>query len=190
MQEFNMTKSVFYTGKGDRGDTSRLRGQGRLSKADMLIDTIGTIDEATSAIGVARVQVQTPHLQRILPEAQRRIYRLMSHLSATPEARTNYPGLTEKDVDWLEDQIAQLEDTLPDLNGFVLPGDSPAGAACHMARAIIRRAERRLVAFVKHEPEIGEVNLAFINRLSSLMFVAALKEDTLSGAEPTLARST
>ncbi len=184
-----MTGTVFYTGKGDRGDTSRLRGQGRLSKADMLIDTIGAVDEATSAIGVARVQVQTPHLQRILPEAQRRIYRLMSHLSATPEARPDYPGLTEKDVDWLEDQIAQLEGTLPDLNGFVLPGDSPAGAACHMARAIIRRAERRLVAFAEHEPNIGEVNLAFINRLSSLMFVAALKEDTLSGAEPTLARS-
>ena len=184
-----MTKTQFYTGKGDRGDTARLRGQARVSKADVLIDTIGTIDEATSAIGIARAQVQSSHLQTALLEIQRRLYRLMSHLSADAAARNDYPGLSDDDVTWLEGQIAELEKNLPALKEFVLPGDSPAGAACHMARTVVRRAERRLVAFSEHEPNIGSTNLAFINRLSSLMFVAALNEDILDGRQLTLARS-
>lgn len=184
-----MTKTQFYTGKGDRGDTARLQGKARLSKADALIDTIGTVDEATSAIGVARAQTQSPPLQEALLEVQRRLYRLMSHLSADAAARTDYPGLTNEDVAWLEDKIAQLEENLPALKEFVLPGDSPTGAACHMARTVVRRAERRLVALSEHEPNIGTANLAFMNRLSSFLFVAALDEDHRSGHQITLARS-
>ncbi len=184
-----MSKAPFYTGKGDRGDTARLRGTGRLSKADVLIDTIGTVDEATAAIGMARAQVKSPHLQDALHEIQRRLYRLMSHLSAVAEARAECPGLADEDVEWLEDQIAQLEKDLPPLREFVLPGDSPAGAACHLGRTVVRRAERRLVALSEHEPDIRPANLAFINRLSSFMFVAALEEDILNGRPLTLARS-
>lgn len=183
-----MNKTVFYTGKGDRGDTARLGGQGRLAKSDALIDTIGAMDEATCAIGVARAQVQEPLLQQTLPDVQRRLYRLMSHLSATPDMRETYIGLTEADVTWLEALIAQLETHLPPLKDFVVPGDSAPGAACHLARATIRRAERRLVAFAELEPGIQSPNLAFVNRLSSLMFVAALREDNLAGKSPTLAR--
>lgn len=183
-----MTKTLFYTGKGDRGDTARLGGQERLPKSDALLDTIGAIDEATSAIGVARALAQDATLREALPEVQRRVYRLMSHLSATPELRERYAGLSAEDVAWLEAQIAQLEQQLPQLQGFVLPGDSPAGAAFHLARTVVRRAERRLVAFAAREPVIGPANLAFVNRLSSLMFVAALREDALAGAELSLAR--
>ncbi|MBN1260160.1 MAG: cob(I)yrinic acid a,c-diamide adenosyltransferase [Anaerolineae bacterium] len=184
-----MGKTLFFTGKGDRGDTARLGGAGRLPKNAALIDTIGAIDEATCAIGLARAQVQDPILQTALPEVQRRIYRLMSHLSATPETRATYTGLVDTDVSWLENLIAELEEHLPELTGFVLPGDSPTGAACHVARATIRRAERRLVAFNDLEPGIGPANLAFMNRLSSLMFVAALREDGLAERPLTLARS-
>lgn len=184
-----MSKTVFYTGKGDRGDTARLGGQARLPKSDALIDTIGAMDEATCAVGVARAQVQEPLLQQALLDVQRRLYRLMSHLSATPEMRATYPGLTEADVAWLEALIAQLETYLPPLKDFVVPGDSLAGAACHLARATIRRAERRMVAFAELEPGIQAPNLAFVNRLSSLLFVAALREDQLAGKAPTLARS-
>lgn len=183
-----MSKTMFYTGKGDRGDTARLGGEGRLPKSDVLLDTIGAMDEATCAIGVARAQAQLPALQAILPEAQRRLYRLMSHLSATPVLRATYSGVTEADVAWLEGQIAQLETDLPPLREFVVPGDSLAGAALHMARATVRRAERRLVEFTELEPGIGAPNLAFVNRLSSLLFVAALCEDQLAGQALTLAR--
>ncbi|MBN1921637.1 MAG: cob(I)yrinic acid a,c-diamide adenosyltransferase [Anaerolineae bacterium] len=184
-----MSKTMFYTGKGDHGDTARLGGQGRLAKSDALIDTIGTMDEATCAIGLARAQVQDALLQETLPEVQRRLYRLMSHLSAAPELRETYVGVTAADVSWLEELIAQLEDTLPPLKDFVMPGDSLPGAACHLARSVVRRAERRLVEFAEIEPGIGASSLAFTNRLSSLMFVAALREDQLAGKSLTLARS-
>ncbi len=184
-----MNKTVFYTGKGDRGDTARLGGQGRLAKSDALLDTIGAMDEATCAIGLARAQAQEPLLLQMLPEVQRRLYRLMSHLSATPELRETYLGVMEDDVTWLEALIAQLEIGLPPLRNFVVPGDSLPGAAFHMARATVRRAERRLVEFAAHEPGIRAPNLAFVNRLSSLLFVAALREDHLAGKTTTLARN-
>lgn len=184
-----MGKTAFYTGKGDRGDTSRLGGQGRIAKSDALIDTIGAMDEATCAIGVARAQAQEPLLQQALPDVQRRLYRLMSHLSATPEFRETYVGVTVEDVSWLEGLIAALEGDLPPLKEFVVPGDSLPGAAFHLARATVRRAERRLVEFSELEPGVRAPNLAFVNRLSSLMFVAALREDSLAGKRLTLARS-
>ena len=176
-----MDKTPFYTGKGDRGDTARLGGKIRLAKSESLLDTIGALDEATSAIGVARSLAQAPLLRDALPEVQRRLSRLMAHLSAVPELRARYAGLSEADVTWLETLIARLESDIPPLDGFVLPGESPAGAACHLARAVVRRAERRLVAFTEQEPGIGAANLAFVNRLSSLLFVAALREDGAAG---------
>ncbi len=183
-----MAKTKFYTGKGDRGDTGRLGGEGRLPKSDRLIDTIGTLDEVSAALGLARSQVRDTRVVAALIETQRRLYRLMSHLSATPELRERYVGLAEEDVAWLEELIAWLEGQVPQLQGFVLPGDSPAGASCHVARTIVRRAERRLVALTEEEPSIRAPNLAFVNRLSSFLFVAALREDELaSGEGPTLA---
>jgi len=183
-----MNKTTFYTGKGDRGDTARLGSKERLPKSDVLLDTIGALDETTCALGMARALACDPILREALPAVQRRLYRLMSHLSATAELRATYTGLTAEDVRWLEGLIAQLETDLPPLKDIVLPGDSHAGAACHLARTVIRRAERRLVALAELEPTIGAPNLAFINRLSSLLFVAALREDQLAGQTPTLAR--
>ena len=184
-----MNKTLFYTGKGDRGDTARLGGKDRLSKSDALLNTVGTLDEATSAIGVARSLAQDTLLQDVLPEVQRRLSYLMAHLSAVPELRERYAGLSGADVIWLEELIARLESDIPPLDGFVLPGESPAGAACHLARAIVRRAERRLVACAEQEPGIGAANLAFVNRLSSLLFVAALREDGLAGRVVTSTRA-
>ncbi|MFP4393714.1 MAG: cob(I)yrinic acid a,c-diamide adenosyltransferase [Anaerolineales bacterium] len=176
-----MSETKFYTGRGDRGDTARLAAEARVPKSDLLIDTIGTLDEATSAIGLARSLAQAPALKQQLPVVQRHLYRLMSHLSAEASAREQYAGLAEEDVAWLEALIAELERDLPPLKGFVLPGDSAAGAACHVARTVVRRAERRLVALTDVESKIGAGNLAYVNRLSSLMFVAALHEDQLAG---------
>lgn len=183
-----MSGSGWYTGKGDRGITARLGSSARITKDSALIETIGAMDEATSALGVARAHTQSRILKEALPDVQRHIYRLLSHLSATPEARTTYPGLSEVEVAWLEALIAKVECHIPPLKGFVLPGDSVAGAALHMARTIVRRAERRLVTFAKLEPNLGEWNLAYINRLSSLLFVAALLEEGETGKTLTPAR--
>jgi cob(I)alamin adenosyltransferase len=189
MLEVNVSdETTFYTGKGDRGDTARLGGAGRVVKSDPLLETVGAFDEATSAIGLARAMAQSEALREALPALQRRLYRMMSHLSATPEARQRYSGLTEEDLAWLEGLIERLETGLPPLEGFVLPGDSPGGAAFHLARTVARRAERRLVALAEAEPGVGPANLAFANRLSSLLFVAALVEDQLGGGALSLAR--
>jgi len=183
-----MSKSAFYTAKGDRGDTGRLAGTERVAKSSALIEAIGTLDEATSAIGMARALSHSDRLCTAMPTVQRHIYGIMSHLSAVPEARDRYAGVTDEDLAWLQDLIADIEKHLPPLKDFVLPGDSQAGAAFHVARTIVRRAERRLVAFAEGEPGLGELNLAYLNRLSSLMFVAALYENTTRSTQPKLAR--
>lgn len=184
-----MNKTTFYTGKGDCGDTGRLGGQVRVPKSDVLIEAVGAVDEATSAIGWARSLCRSPLLKERLPEAQRHLYQLMSHLSATPEIREEYPGVGEDEVVWLESSIALLEEDLPPLKDFVIPGESQAGAACHVARTVVRRAERRVIALNESDIPLRAPNLAYVNRLSSLMFVAALKEDCLAGRSPNLAKA-
>lgn len=177
-----MSQSTYYTGKGDQGDTARLGGAGRLPKSSALIDTIGALDEAMAALGMARAHAQDALLRRALPTVQRHLYRLMSHLSATPEARADYGGLDDEDLAWLESLIAKLEVRVPPVQAFVLPGDSVAGAAFHVARTVVRRAERRWVSFCEEEAGVGPVNAAYLNRLSSLAFAAALLEDDQAGA--------
>ena len=172
-----MAKSGFYTAAGDRGDTTRLGGKGRLSKSAALLEVVGAVDAATSAIGMARALVEEGMHKVALLTVQQHLSRLMAHLSATPDARARYPGLSANEVAWVERLIVQLEAGLPPLAAFVYPGDSVAGAALHVARTAVRRAERRIVAFAEVEPGIGAANLAYINRLSSLLFVAALRAD-------------
>lgn len=172
-----MSTSDFYTRTGDRGNTTRLKGERRLSKSHFAMEVIGTIDEATAAIGLARASSRSTRLKEAMITVQRHITRLMTHLSAVPEAREHYPGIAAEDVAWLEALIADLEIDLPPLKTFVLPGDSLPGAAYHVARTVVRRAERHLVAFVEEEPDVAPPNVAYMNRLSSLLFVAALFED-------------
>jgi len=177
VQEGKMTHSKFYTAKGDRGDTTRLGGNTRLPKSHALIEVIGSADEAMAAIGMARALAETAILKETLHTVQEHLVRLMAHLSATPDARARYPGLHDEDVTWLETRIADFETGLPPLHTFVLPGDSVAGAALHIARTAVRRAERCIVALAEIEPDIGMANLAYLNRLSSLLFVIALRTD-------------
>jgi cob(I)alamin adenosyltransferase len=169
----------YYTGVGDGGDTARLGGQGRLSKNCILMNVLGDLDEATCAIGMVRAVANEPLLKTEIPIVQRHLYTLMAHLYALPEMRELYTGLLVDELTELEDLIARLSEGVPYPQDFVLPGDSESGAACHIARAIVRRAERHLVAFAELETGIGATNLAYVNRLSSLMFVAALREDML-----------
>jgi len=172
-----MTRSNFYTSKGDQGDTGRLGGDARLLKSSLLLEAVGAMDEATSAIGMARALLDDATLKATLHTVQEHFIRLMSHLSVTPETRGRYPGPDADGLAWLEARIAELEAELPPLHTFVLPGDSVPGAALHMARTAVRRAERRVVALAEAEPGISAANMAYLNRLSSLLFVGALQVD-------------
>ncbi|HOU15452.1 MAG TPA: cob(I)yrinic acid a,c-diamide adenosyltransferase [Anaerolineae bacterium] len=169
----------FYTAAGDSGDTTRLGGDARLSKSSLVLEAVGATDEATSAIGMARALAEGAEVKATLRTAQEHLVNLMAHLSATPEFRTQYPGPGAEELAWLETRIADLEAGLPPLRAFVLPGDSLPGAALHVARTTIRRAERCVVALAEAEPGIAASSLAYLNRLSSLLFVAALHMDWL-----------
>ncbi len=177
-----MAHVKFYTGRGDSGATERLGGELRLSKSGVLFEALGDLDEANAVLGLVRARLEEAALQATLLAAQQRLSQLMAHLAATPEWRARYSGLTDADVEWLETQIAELTAGLPPLREFVMPGVTPTEAAAQVARTVIRRAERRLVALVELEPSVGTANLAFLNRLSSLLFVVALRA---SHAPPT-----
>ncbi len=140
------------------------------------MEVVGTVDEASAAMGMVRASSDDEALDALLRAVQERLVRLMAHLSATPEQRRKYAGLTADDLAWLESAIAEHGKGLPPLREFVLPGSTPSEAACHLARTIVRRAERRLLALAAEEEGIGGANAAFLNRLSSLLFVLALRE--------------
>jgi len=177
----------FYTSKGDDGTTSLL-GEGRVAKYHARIEAVGTLDESTAALGLARAQCRDPHSGGILLEAQRDLYKLMAEVAATPENAEKFHFIDAARVTWLEVQTDELSKLVEMPKEFILPGDSVAGAALSLARAIIRRAERRVVELFDAE-EIKNPDLQrYLNRLSSLCFVLELLENQAAGNKTTLAK--
>lgn len=166
-----------YTRTGDDGTTG-LSGGARVSKHDLRIEACGTVDEANSAIGMARLSTRNlPELDRLLAGIQNALFDLGADLATPDSAETlGYEPLrvTGKQVEDLEAAIDTINNRLSPLKSFVLPGGSPASAALHVARTVARRAERLMVAL--NDRESGAINpaaLKYINRLSDLLFVAA-----------------
>jgi cob(I)alamin adenosyltransferase len=169
-----------YTRTGDQGATALGTGERRL-KNDLRIEAYGAIDEANSAIGLARVATATdPDCARVdamLLCVQNDLFDLGADL-CIPETNAK-PGrealrIVQSQVDRLERKIDELNADLAPLLSFVLPGGSPAAAALHLARTVTRRAERVLVALTNEPGEtVGEPALKYINRLSDFLFVAA-----------------
>lgn len=178
----------FYTRTGDDGFTGLL-GEGRVPKYHPRTETIGIIDEATSALGLARAVCLEQKHNEILLTAQRDLYSLMAEVAATPENATRFRIIDEKRVDWLETQTDSLSKNLEMPNEFIIPGDSHAGAALALSRTVVRRAERQ-VARLLHSGDIENPELLrYLNRLSSLCFVLELRENQAAGAStPTLAK--
>jgi cob(I)alamin adenosyltransferase len=178
----------FYTQTGDDGYTSQL-GEGRLPKYHPRTEAVGAVDEATAALGVARAASQTEETRSLLLAVQRDLYNLMAEIAATPENAPRFRLIDAPRVAWLEGQIDRLSARVEVPGEFIVPGDSPAGAALDMARTIVRRAERQ-VAHLIHKNEIENAQLLrYLNRLSSLCFVLELLENKTSGVDkPTLAK--
>jgi cob(I)alamin adenosyltransferase len=178
----------FYTRRGDDGFTGLL-GEGRVAKYDARPEAVGTIDEATAALGVARTACQSGQNAALILTAQRDLYHLMAEIAATPENASRFRKINAQRVTWLEEQTDLLSSQIELPKDFIMPGDSAAGAAIAMARTIIRRAERR-VAQLLHDQMIENADLLrYLNRLSSLCFVLELDENRLGGEEaPTLAK--
>lgn len=161
------------TGTGDTGYTGLL-GAERVPKYDPRPDTFGTVDEATSALGLARAMAQDPQVKGIIYRIQNELYVLMAELATLPE---NYEKMgfrmTVEHVQWLEQVEESLKHEVEIPNKFIIPGDTLDGAALDLARTIIRRAERMAVKLL-HDGVIqnGEV-IRYLNRLSDLVFVLA-----------------
>ncbi len=169
-----------YTRTGDAGKTSLGTGE-RRPKNDLRIEAYGTIDEANCAIGLARVSTSTdPHCARVdamLLCIQNDLFDLgadlcMPESELTPEYESL--RIVQQQVDRLERKIDELNAELSPLLSFVLPGGTPAAASLHLARTVIRRAERLLVGLALTPGEkVGEPALKYVNRLSDFLFVAA-----------------
>jgi cob(I)alamin adenosyltransferase len=171
-----------YTKKGDKGTTG-LFGGSRVSKDDVRIECIGTLDEANSTIGLLRVKLGNDHAwQPNLHKIQKDLMDMMSHLArpsnATKENKNPIPedgaAFCEIWIDTLESEMTSPSDY------FLLPGGNEISALCHMARTQMRRGERRLVSLIKTDT-VHEAIPAYINRLSDLFFTLARAEMDKAG---------
>lgn len=184
-----MPKSQFYTRRGDDGYTGLL-GPDRVPKYDIRPEAYGTVDEAQAILGLVRVSDCSARTNEMLFAIQGELYTLMAELAAAGDEDSPFAGsLTGAQIDQMEAWLAEVEAQVDMPMEFVIPGDSRAGAALHMARTVIRRAER-LVARMHHEELLAnERVLRYLNRLSSLLFVLALLEDgRVTGGRATLAK--
>ncbi len=162
-----------YTKTGDQGETG-LFGGPRVRKSDARVDAYGEVDELNAAIGAARAVVEDPEIDGHLARVQAELFCVGAEL-ATPheaKARSAIPSLEPASTASLEAAIDAWERELPPLSRFVLPGGTRTAAALHVARTVCRRAERRAVA-LSAEVEIDPAVLAYLNRLSDFLFVAA-----------------
>lgn len=163
-----------YTKTGDKGQTSLLGGS-RVPKHHLRIESYGTIDELNSYIGLLRDQVIDKKHVNVLLEVQDRLFTIGSYLASEPEkSKVKIPELKDEDILFLEKQIDELNDALPPMRSFVLPGGHTIVSYCHIARCVCRRAERLVVHLAETE-QVSELVLRYLNRLSDYLFILARK---------------
>ncbi len=180
--------SSYFTRQGDDGYTGIL-GEGRVAKYDPRPEMLGTLDEASAALGLARALTADPLTGQLILAMQRDLYHAMAEAAAQPDQAHRFRVIDAERVAWLEQQAQEIERSLPQVEGFVVPGDSPAAAALDLARTVVRRAERH-VARMTHEGKLANPELLrYLNRLSSVCFLLELRASRASGRHhPTMAR--
>lgn len=180
-----------YTKTGDNGTTA-LFGGTRVKKHHIRIESYGTIDELNSWLGLVRDQQIDAHSKEILLMVQENLFTIGAILATAPEKailksgkeRLNIPKISTVDIELLEKEIDIMEETLPTMTHFILPGGHTHVSYCHIARTVCRRGERLASHLNENEPFDPNV-LSFINRLSDYLFVLARKLSKDLGAEET-----
>lgn len=163
-----------YTKTGDKGTTSLFGGK-RVSKHHIRIEAYGTVDELNSYIGLIRDQKVDENTFNVLIEIQDRLFTLGSILATEPgNEKVKVPQLFEEDITLLENEIDKMNESLPEMRSFVLPGGHPTVSYCHLARCVCRRAERLAVHLSEIEP-VQEIVVKYLNRLSDYLFVLSRK---------------
>jgi len=173
-----------YTKTGDAGETALIGGD-RVSKASSRIEAYGTVDELNAVVGLVVTALETsaagPHFAPILARIQNELFNLGAELATPdPARRAKMPRIEPRHVTGLEADIDALNDELPALKSFVLPGGGAASAHFHLARTVCRRAERIVVGMQAAGEDVGDQAVTYLNRLSDAFFVfgrwAALKD--------------
>ena len=168
-----------YTKKGDSGDTSLFGGQ-RVSKSTERIEAYGTVDELNSFVGLATSYDLSEKGTDLLRTVQELLFTLGADLATPPSSEARIARIAEKDIQFLENAIDNMEESLQPLKNFILPGGSQPGATLHVARTVCRRAERAAVA-CQETDKISDECIKFLNRLSDFLFVIARYENKQAG---------
>lgn len=163
-----------YTKTGDKGQTSLIGGT-RVPKYHLRIESYGTVDELNSYIGLIICQDIDAHYQTVLKEIQDRLFTIGSSLASDPEkSKMKIPDLLATDITLLENEMDQMNEQLPELKHFILPGGNTTVSYCHLARCVCRRAERLMVHLAEESFVDSNITI-YLNRLSDYLFVLARK---------------
>jgi cob(I)alamin adenosyltransferase len=163
-----------YTKTGDKGKTSLIGGT-KVPKSNIRIDSYGTVDELNSFIGLVNDYLQDNEMKTLLKEIQDRLFTIGSSLACDPdkEPLMKIPDLKKADVVLLEREIDKMNDVLPVMKNFIIPGGHVAVSTAHIARCVCRRAERLCVQIMEAESFIDPLVIIYLNRLSDFLFVLA-----------------
>lgn len=163
-----------YTKTGDAGTTSLLGGK-KISKADLRIESYGTVDELNVHVGLTADYQQDEAIKKILKEIQDRLFTIGSELACDPDKNIKMPvpDLHESDIELLEKEIDRMNEELPVMRNFILPGGSPAISFTHLARCVCRRAERNCIRLNDRENNVSPLIIKYLNRLSDYFFMLA-----------------
>ena len=161
-----------YTKTGDGGTTSLIGGT-KVPKSHLRIEAYGTVDELNSYIGLCKDLLTDEKAQNILIEIQDRLFTIGSTLACDPikEPKMRIPDLHEKDVEFLEKVIDKMNEAIPEMKSFILPGGHVTVSHLHIARCVCRRAERCCVRLEPESLEIESIIIKYLNRLSDYLFV-------------------
>lgn len=163
-----------YTKKGDKGETSLLGGT-RIAKSHIRIEAYGTVDELNSWLGLIRDQQIDSETKKLLIHIQDRLFTIGSHLASDPtKSGIKIPDIKEEDITTLEKEIDNMNEVLPEMKNFVLPGGHTVVSYCHVARCVCRRAERCAVNLATRE-KVEDIIIKYLNRLSDYLFVLSRK---------------
>ena len=169
-----------YTKTGDKGQTS-LVGGSRVHKSDLQVECYGTVDEANSMLGLAYSNTSHEYIRATIHAVQGRLFSLGAELASDKGGMAGLKGLiSEEDVSFLEHVVDTCTETTGKMTHFVIPGVDTASSALHVARTIVRRAERRMVELSESHP-VREVTMRYVNRLSDAVYaMARLQEETVA----------
>jgi len=173
-----------YTKTGDKGSTSLIGGV-RVPKSHIRIESYGTVDELNSFIGIVNDMCANEKINGWLREIQDRLFTVGSVLATNPdkEVKMKLPDVHDADVEWLEKRIDEMNEVLPEMRSFILPGGNLASSTCHVARCVCRRAERLCVGMHEQNEYVPDLVIKYLNRLSDFLFVLSRYISHINGAK-------